>query len=341
MKSITAVLFNPQSNDIEWNYFVQRCTRLVISCFLFFCISACYTHNQHEEDRNEFNNLLSDADGNIVYTRTISGGTDIFFYGTPAADGLNLTNLGSGKNEQPALSPDNTKIAFVSRRDANRGEIYVMNISGANMIRLTNNTSWDIHPSWSPDGTKLAFVSDRDGQRNIYIMSSVDGSNVTRLTTNDRNDDSPSWSPDGKEIVFSSELGSSLQTPVPRLYKIKVDGSGQVMISKTVNEHEIEPSWSSMNVIAYTRSSDADGAQIYTMKPDGSQVTKLTDGKGGWHPNWSDIGDKIAFVSDRTATLRVFTMMSDGTKIQQLITSANMEFEPDWGTSPKKPIKTP
>lgn len=340
MTRLYALSSNFHSNDIEWNHFFQQSSRLVISCFLFFCFSACGHYSQHEEDRNEFNNLLSDADGNITFTRSVSGGTDIFFYGTPSGDGLNLTNLGTGKNEQPALSPDNTKIAFASRRDGNRSEIYVMNIDGTNVIRLTNNSSWDIHPTWSPDGTKLAFVSDRDGVRNIYTMSSVNGSNVTRLTTNDRNDDSPSWSPDGKEIVFSSELGSSLQSPVPRLYKIKTDGSGQILLSKTVNEHEIEPSWSSMNVIAYTRSSDADGAQIYTMKPDGTQVTKLTDGKGGWHPNWSDIGDKIAFVSDRTATLRVFTMMSDGTKIQQLITSANMEFEPDWGTSPKKPIKT-
>ncbi|MEI6048686.1 MAG: DUF5050 domain-containing protein [Bacteroidota bacterium] len=266
----------------------------------------------------------------ISYTRVVADGTDIFLYGTASDDGKNLTNLGAGKNEQSAISPDNTKIAFVSGRDGNR-EIYVMNFDGSSAKRLTDNAAWDIHPAWSPDGTKLAFVSTRDGVRNIYTMSSVDGSNVTRVTTNNRNDDSPSWSPDGKQIVFSSELGSGLPAPVPRLYTINIDGTDQKMISKTVNDHEIEPCWSALNIITYTRSSETDGAQIYTMKPDGSQVTRLTTGAGGWHPNWSDGGSMIVFASDRTNTIRIFTMLPAGTNVTQLILEAGMEFEPDWG----------
>lgn len=274
------------------------------------------------------------AEGNIAFVRTVSGGTDIFMYGLPTDDGINITNLGSGKNEMPAVSPDNTKIAFVSQRDGNR-EIYVMNLNGTNVIRLTNNSAWDIHPAWSHDGTRLAFVSNRGGVNNIYTMSSLDGSDVKQVTSNNRPDNSPSWSPDSKEIVFSSELGSTLESPVPRLYKIKTDGTGQTMISKTTTEHEIEPSWSSQNLIAYCRSSAVDGAQIYTMKPDGTSVTRLTTGAGGWHPDWSDAGSSIAFVSDRTSAVRIFTMLSDGTNVQQLITKNNMEFQPSWGTSLK------
>lgn len=274
------------------------------------------------------------AEGNIAFVRTVSGGTDIFMYGLPTEDGLNITNLGTGKNEMPAISPDNTKIAFVSQRDGNR-EIYVMNLNGTNVLRLTSNSAWDIHPAWSHDGTRLAFVSNRGGSFNIYTMSSLDGSDVKQVTSNNRPDNSPSWSPDSKEIVFSSELGSTLESPVPRLYKIKADGTGQTMISKTSTEHEIEPCWSSQNLIVYCRSSAADGAQIYTMKPDGTSVTRLTTGAGGWHPDCSDAGSSIAFVSDRTSAVRIFTMLSDGTNVQQLITKNNMEFQPSWGTSLK------
>ena len=48
----------------------------------------------------------------ISYTRVVTDGTDIFLYGTASDDGKNLTHLGSGKNEQSAISPDNTRIAF-------------------------------------------------------------------------------------------------------------------------------------------------------------------------------------------------------------------------------------
>lgn len=336
MKKFSAVLTRIRKNDPVY-FKPVSCIICAIAAFILVLINAGCGHTVKVEE--DYLGILPSVagDGNIAYTRSVTGGTDIFFFGTLAGDGKNLTNLGTGKNEQPAISPDNTKIAFVSRRDATRGEIYVMNIDGSSVQRLTNNTAWDVHPCWSPDGTKLAFVSDRDGVRSIYIMSAANGANVIRLTNNARNDDSPSWSPDGKEIVFSSELGSNTQTPVPRLYKIKSDGTGQTLLSKTVTEHEIEPSWSSINVIAYTRSSEVDGAQIYTMKTDGSQVTKLTSEKGGWHPDWSDGGDKLVFASDRTNAIRIYTMMADGTKIQQLIASASMEFEPSWGTSPRRP----
>ncbi len=297
------------------NKFQQNVIRVVFAA-MGFCLLSC------GHSKVEFEPIgPAGLKGNITFSTVTEGGTDIFLYDFLTANGYNLTNLGSGKNEQSAISPDATKIAFVSRRDGNR-EIYVMNRDGNAVKRLTDNAAWDVHPAWSPDGTKLAFVSTRNGVRNIYTMSSSDGSNVTRLTTNARNDDSPSWSPDGKQIVFSSELGSDLAAPVPRLYTINIDGTGQKLISKTSTEHEIEPSWSVVNFIAYTRSSEADGAQIYTMKSDGSQVTRLTTGAGGWHPCWSDDGATIAFVSDRTKTIRIFTMLSSVANVLQLITKA-------------------
>jgi Tol biopolymer transport system component len=310
---------------MNWIKILREFSIFAIACTVVYYLAGC-------GGLPDSNPIAPVTDGNIAFARTVTGGSDVFFYGTPTEDGRNLTNLGTGWNQQPSISPDNTKIAFVSRRDGNR-EIYVMSVTGSNVVRLTNDAATDRSPAWSPDGTKIVFVSDRDGTSNIYTMSSSNGSNVTRITTNNRTDDSPSWSPDGQKIVFSSELGSSLAAPVPRLYTIKIDGTSQTLISNTVDEHEIEPSWSALNIITYTRSSDADGAQIYTMHPDGSQVRKLTSGAGGWHPCWSDGGDKIVFASDRTGTIRIYTMLASGTNIHQLINKAGMEFEPDWGTS--------
>ena len=59
----------------------------------------------------------------------------------------------------PSWSPDGSRIAFVSYRDGNRPEIYVMNRDGSGQIRLTDNPAIDHSPSWSPDGSRIAFVS--------------------------------------------------------------------------------------------------------------------------------------------------------------------------------------
>ena len=59
-----------------------------------------------------------------------------------------LTN--SAGNKDPALSPDGSMIAFTSTRDQNP-EIYLMSISGANEVNLTNAPgARDQQPDWRP-----------------------------------------------------------------------------------------------------------------------------------------------------------------------------------------------
>ncbi len=86
-------------------------------------------------------------------------------------------------NNNPAWSPDGTKIAYDSMRDGNR-DIYVMNADfTTGETRLTTDPAEDEHPTWSPDGRKIAFASWRIGGvwSEIYTMY-ADGSNQTRLT---------------------------------------------------------------------------------------------------------------------------------------------------------------
>jgi len=92
-------------------------------------------------------------------------------------------------------SPSSTvaRIAFASNRDGN-SEIYVMNVDGSDLTRLTNNPTNDGYPAWSPDGERIAFISDRDGNREIYLMN-ADGSGQTNLTNNPAHDRSPAWQP--------------------------------------------------------------------------------------------------------------------------------------------------
>jgi Tol biopolymer transport system component len=111
------------------------------------------------------------------------------------ADGTNVARLTNHAafDQQPAWSPDGSKIAFVSQRDGN-SEIYVMHADGSNQTRLTDD---DANPAWSPDGRKIAFASNRGENDNwdIYVMPAdgSDGDNPTRLTTDSAIDGDPAW----------------------------------------------------------------------------------------------------------------------------------------------------
>ena len=67
----------------------------------------------------------------------------------------------------------------MSNREGN-WEIYVMNVDGSSLKRLTSNSSIDGLPTWSPNGRSIAFVSNQGGAWGVWVMN-ADGSGRRRL----------------------------------------------------------------------------------------------------------------------------------------------------------------
>lgn len=87
-------------------------------------------------------------------------------------------------DDEPAWSPDGTKIAFSSNRDGER-EIYVVTLDDGVRTRLTDNADPASHPTWSPDGAKIAFTSGTEFNGNIILMN-PDGSGQQKLVSTGR-----------------------------------------------------------------------------------------------------------------------------------------------------------
>ena len=97
-------------------------------------------------------------------------------------------------------SPDGTKIAF-SLGGRTNSAIYVVNVDGTNLKRLTDDAAFTGEVAWSPDGKKIAFISQRDGKSHLYLMN-ADGSDQRK--TSDLVATEPAWSNDGLFLSFSS-----------------------------------------------------------------------------------------------------------------------------------------
>jgi TolB protein len=179
------------------------------------------------EGKNIFLTLTKEDEDADIYRITLEGD-----------DLTRITNGPRGAvNVEPAISPDGKKIAFSSTRSGNP-MIYIMDIDGTNVKRLTFAGQYNSSPSWSPDGKKLAFAGQDKDHFDVFTVG-VDGTDMQRLTSargvsgRMSNNEDPSFSPDGRHILFTSNRSGTYQ-----LYIISVDGTNERRI--TVDHHNYE-----------------------------------------------------------------------------------------------------
>jgi TolB protein len=184
-------------------------------------------------------------------------------------------------NYAPAFSPDGTRIAFWSNRDGN-GEIYVMNVDGSGVRRLTNNPGYEAAPTWSPNGTQLAFTSDRGGTPQIYVMSAADGSGLRKITS-ESHADRAAWSPAPyNEIAFAARTGAGFDIKV---FDLSTGETRQLTYGEGSNESPVySPNG---RHIAFT-STRKGNAQIFTMTRDGRDIRQVTTSGINITPAWSN-----------------------------------------------------
>ena len=135
-------------------------------------------------------------------------------------------------------------------------DLYRVHPDASGLEQLTNDPAFDDQAALSPDGKTLAFVSTRSGQADIYTLN-IATKKVTNITNHPAGDFRPSWSPDGKWIAFSSDRDSKMP---------------------------------------HFNFSLLHSTEIYMMKADGSDTTRLTQGNAAaGSPSWSANGKQLIF----------------------------------------------
>jgi Tol biopolymer transport system component len=219
-----------------------------------------------------------------------------------------------------AFPGENGKIAFDSDRRGGDEDIWTMDPDGRHLVNLTaKSKANDFAPNWRADGRRIAFMSDRvttknpEGDSEIFIMK-ADGSHLRQITFNALDDEDPAWSPDGRMIVFNRDF-DPIQGQIDRdLFTMKADGTHQRNLTSSPGVLDQEPNWSADGRrIAFLSDRDGIDFEVYTMRPNGSNVRQLTSNDAEeFHPNWSPDNRMITFTTDRDGNAEVYVMDADG-----------------------------
>jgi Tol biopolymer transport system component len=237
------------------------------------------------------------------------------------ADGGGLHRIpGSGRDFDPAWSPNGKLIAFTREDRASRSDrLYVMRPDGTGPHAVRRESLEQLSPAWSPDGREIAYWRGRrTAQRGAIYALRVDGSSSRRIVGNADwgGYGGPSWSPDGKRLLFARGFD---------VYVVDADGSDVRRLAHGFPLAYYEPAWSPNGGRIVFRSEPG----LFVMRADGKRIKRITQGQSELEPDtgpaWSPGGRWIAFSGYRPggplSEPRIYRVAPNGVGLKRLTTA--------------------
>jgi len=247
----------------------------------------------------------SDRDGNMeIYLLDIATNYEKRLTNHPARD------------EFPKFSPKGKVIVFASTRDDTLSnsnmklrEIYITDIDGQKLARVTANDADDWYPSFNAKGEQVLFVSTSGDIRNIQYhkqwsdiyVHDVKKQETVRLTEDKYQIGTPAYSQDNNFVLFNSNKEDFFH-----LYKMDAQGTNPVQLTfGQANDAGAQFSPDGKHIVFF--SDRAGNNDILMMNSDGSGLTQLTNTSADEvYPIFSPDGKKIAFHSKKDQFLQIF-----------------------------------
>jgi len=204
--------------------------------------------------------------------------------------------------------------------------LVLMDLATGKRTRLTTGPASTGYPAFAPDGKRIAYESEGD----IWSVDIATGK-AQRLTTHHGMDRSAAWSPGGDEIAFTSNRWNRSGIYV-------MDASGERDGLREVTPQGfggINPVWTpDGDAILFVAAKDTHfySRGIYRVPAAGDsepeRLTPTDDARNNW-PAFSPDGQRIAYISDRSGFLNIWTMSADGSDHRQVVSVSEDQDYPE------------
>jgi len=219
---------------------------------------------------------------------------------------------------QPAVSAD--RIAFAYAND-----LWVANLDGSSVRRLTSHPGVEGNPRFSPDGKWIAFSGEYDANTDVYIVAS-EGGVPQRLTWHPGEDLPQGFTPDGASVVFTSPRevyttrylqlftvpvggGAVTKLPIPNASEATYAPDGAHIVYQPLSEAFAQ--WK------HYRGGRASRLMVFDTKSYAvEQIPQPASRANDTDPMW--VGDRIYFLSDRNGEFNLHSFDPRSKAITQL-----------------------
>ena len=204
----------------------------------------------------------------------------------------------------PRLSPDGTRIAYITEGREWRAWIYDLNRGTATRLIQEGKADFAL---WTPDGKGIVIQFWRAGKGNIYWLAADGSTPLERLTTSDCHQVPGSFTPDGATLAFVDvcpDTGGHIS-----LLNMKTRQVSPFLNTTAIESYpEVSPDgrW-----IAYS-STESGRWEVYVRPFPGPGGKWQISSDGGIMPLWSRDGKELFYTSTNEQDYLVVEVRMDG-----------------------------
>ena len=265
--------------------------------------------------------------GSRIYYVSKRGGSDeIWAMDWDGNNPKQLTRLRS-LSIAPSVSPDGSRLAFTSFAKGTPRIMMIDTLSGRSLSFYNQEASLNLNVTFTPDGKNIYYSSTASGIAQIYTAT-VDGQGFRRVSFRDALEVEPKVNPKNPNLLLVV-MGQSHQ----QIYQMNADGSNVQRVTNGEGEAS-NPSWNPDGqhfAFSWTRGYATGAFNVFVMDFGTHEYVQLTHDEGkNENPVWAPDGRHLVFGSTRTGRKQIFSMLANGTQVQQL-TKEGENRQPTWG----------
>ncbi len=239
------------------------------------------------------------------------------------------------------VSPNGEWVVFVLRKtdleaDKGRRDLWLVDVDGTNLRRLTSHPESDSNPRWSPNGKSIWFISNRTGSSQVWRIR-IDGGEAEQVSKEPLDVGNLVVSPDGKRIAFTMEVFPDCKTA--ECTKTKLDEIEAKKTSGRIYDRLFIRHWDTWKDGRYSHLfvMDSSGGEAIDLMPSAEADTPSKPFGGPEEIAFTPDGKELVFTARNvgrqeawSTDFDLYRVAVDGSKGPKCITEKNQA----WDTGP-------